>query len=81
MSRRQNKWCLIGGLVLAAIVAVWLGVPPTTVLLVGLLLLCPAAMYFGMGGMNRGSKHDGMNARRDAPDVERKPEDRGNRGG
>jgi membrane protein implicated in regulation of membrane protease activity len=41
----------IGGVLVAAIVALWLGVAPTTLLWVGLLLLCPAAMYFGMRGM------------------------------
>lgn len=47
----QSKMLWIGGVVVAAALAVWLGVAPTTLLWVGLLLLCPAAMYFGMRGM------------------------------
>ena len=76
MSTTQNKWMLIGGVVLAAIIALWLGVPPTSLLLVGVLLLCPAAMYFGMRGKKDGSKRDRMEERKDMPDADRQPKDR-----
>lgn len=49
----QKKLLWIGGIVVAAIVALYLGVPPGTLLIVGALLLCPAAMYFGMRGMGQ----------------------------
>ena len=75
MSTTQNKWMLIGGVVLAAIIALWLGVPPTSLLLVGVLLLCPAAMYFGMRGKNDGSRRDRMEERKDMPDADRQPKD------
>jgi Flp pilus assembly protein TadB len=41
MSTTQNKWMLAGGIVLAGIIGLWLGVPPTTLLLVGVLLAMP----------------------------------------
>lgn len=75
MSSKQNKWMLVGGVALAATIALWFGVPPATVLIVGILLLCPAAMYFGMRQMNQGSKRNTME-RKDIPSVDRKPEDR-----
>lgn len=46
----QKKLLWIGGIVVLAIVALYLGVPPGTLLIVGALLLCPAVMYFGMRG-------------------------------
>lgn len=79
MSTTQNKWMLSGGMVLAGIIGLWLGVSPTTLLLVGVLLLCPAAMYFGMRGRNNGSKRDRMEERRDVPDAGRQPKDLENR--
>ncbi|HAF24881.1 MAG TPA: hypothetical protein DCK93_18580 [Blastocatellia bacterium] len=79
MSTTQNKWMLAGGIVLAGIIGFWLGVPPTTLLLVGVLLLCPAAMYFGMRGRNNGSKRDRMEERKDMPDADRQRKDHENR--
>lgn len=60
----QRTWLLVGGLVAAAVVALYLGVPPGTLLIVGVVLLCPLAMYFGMGGMHKrqDSEHAGMHA-------------------
>lgn len=46
----QKRLLWISGIVVLAIVALYLGVPPGTLLIVGALLLCPAAMYFGMRG-------------------------------
>lgn len=79
MGTTQNRWMLAGGIVLAGIIGLWLGVPPTTLLLVGVLLLCPAAMYFGMRGGNNGSKRDRMEERKDMPDADRQPKDQRNR--
>lgn len=45
----QKKWLGIGAAVAAAAVALALGVSPFIVLLIGLVLLCPASMFFGMG--------------------------------
>lgn len=79
MSTTQNKWMLAGGILLAGIIGFWMGVPPTTLLLVGVLLLCPAAMYFGMRGRNNDSKRDRMEERKDMPDAGRQPKDYENR--
>lgn len=79
MSTTQNKWMLAGGIVLAGIIGLWLRVPPTTLLLVGVLLLCPAAMYFGMRGTKNGSNRDRMEERKDRPDADRQPKDHENR--
>lgn len=47
----KNKWFLILGVIIAAVAALASGVEFGTLLIVGVLLLCPAAMYFGMQGM------------------------------
>ncbi len=49
----QSKVLWVVGVVVVAGVAVNLGVPPGTLLIVGVLVLCPAAMYFGMRGMGQ----------------------------
>lgn len=47
-----TKWRLFGvaGLLIAASVALAVGVSLSTLLLVGVSLLCPAAMFLGMHG-------------------------------
>jgi hypothetical protein len=47
-----NKWKLlsVAGLLIAASVALAVGVSLSTLLLVGVSLLCPAAMFLGMHG-------------------------------
>ena len=55
----QRKWLWVVGAVALAAVGLGAGVPLGTVLLVGLLLLCPAAMYFGMGGMGKQQERQG----------------------
>ena len=55
----QKKLLWIGGIVVAVIVALYLGVPPGTLLIVGALLLCPAAMYFGMRSGQQGQQKRG----------------------
>lgn len=63
----RQKWMLIGGAVGATVIALWLGVRPSAILWVGLLLLCPAAMYFGMRGMGKQQdQQSGSTASRDA---------------
>lgn len=53
------KWKLVSaaGLLSAAGVALILGVSLSTLLLFGIALLCPAAMFFGMHG-GAGCNHD-----------------------
>lgn len=75
MSSKQNTWMLVGGIVLVAIIALWFGVPPATVLIVGILLLCPAAMYFAMREMKQGPRRNTTEERKDMSPVGRKPED------
>lgn len=50
----QRKWLVALAAIIGAVVAVAAGVPAGTLLIVGALLLCPAAMYFGMQGMQQG---------------------------
>jgi hypothetical protein len=68
----QWKWLWIGGVVAAAVAALALGVLPGTVLLVALVLLCPAAMYFGMHGHG----HEGRPGTSDLPDEGRETGER-----
>ncbi len=55
----QRKWLIVVGVVAAAAGAQALGVPAGTLLLFGAFLLCPAAMYFGMSGMQGGCRQTG----------------------
>ncbi len=57
----QRKWLMALAAIVVAVVAVAAGVPAGTLLIVGALLLCPAAMYFGMQGMQQGCGHGGSN--------------------
>ncbi len=57
MKTTQRKWFLIIGLIVAAAGAWALGASPSTLFLLGAVLLCPAAMYFGMSGMGQGCGH------------------------
>lgn len=56
----ERRWLWIGGIVAAAGLAFAAGVPLGTLLIVGALLACPAAMFLGMrghqgaGGMSQG---------------------------
>ncbi len=50
----NSKWLLIIGVGAAAAIALAMGVAAGTLLTVGAVLLCPAAMYFGMGGTHQG---------------------------
>lgn len=49
----QRTWLWIGGVIAAAAVALALGMPLGTLLILALLLACPLGMYFMMGGMGR----------------------------
>ena len=55
----QRKLLLIIGVIAAAAALFAAGVSLDTLLLVSVMLLCPAAMYFGMGGMQQGGCHEG----------------------
>ena len=57
MTRRSRLLALAGVAAAAAAVAWALGVPAGTLLLIGVALLCPAAMFFGMGAA--GHTHGG----------------------
>ncbi len=47
----QRKWLLVLSVIAVAAAALAVGVRFDTLLLFGAVLLCPAAMYFGMQGM------------------------------
>lgn len=56
----NRRWLWIGGAAAAAAGALALGVPLSTLLIVGALLACPVMMSLGMRGMHQGS--DGQSA-------------------
>lgn len=74
----RNKWLLVLGAVVAAVAGLAAGIAPGTLLIVGALLLCPAAMYFGMRGMSHASDDrpccglEDDNAKRE-PKIEERP--------
>ena len=73
----KNKWLLILGAVAAIAAALAAGVKIDTLLIVGALLLCPAAMYFGMRGMSHGADEKSCcNLETDAAQGEKKIEER-----
>ncbi len=55
----QRKCLIVVGMVAVAAGALAFGVPAGTLLFFGGFLLCPAAMYFGMSGMQGGCGHSG----------------------
>ena len=77
MMTRQKKGLWVGGMIAAAVAALTLGVPLNTLLLLGALLLCPAAMYFGMSGMGmqQGCGHSAECHRSNEPEAVGKTED------
>jgi hypothetical protein len=56
----QKKWLWAVGILAAGAALLAFGVPAPTVLILGLVLLCPLMMFFMMGGKNthEGSKKD-----------------------
>lgn len=82
----QSKWLLFAGLLAASGAALYLGVSPLILLIVGFVLLCPLGMYFGMGKMHGkregGAGHDEMSGLSKEPMPKRRTEDEmsGNRG-
>jgi hypothetical protein len=58
ISRKYIPYALVAAVVAGA--AIWAGVPPSTVLLVGLLLACPLmmVMHGGHGGGGHGGRGD-----------------------
>ena len=68
---KNSSKIIIGfGVVAAFAAGLALEVPLGTLLLVGALLLCPAAMYFGMMGMQQGCGH-GAQCNHSEADAER----------
>lgn len=73
----QRKWVLAAGVITAGAALLAFGVPAQTVLIGGLVLLCPLMMLFMMGGHNthgddnenEGTRMDGT---RDRPQRESK---------
>jgi type III secretory pathway component EscV len=61
--KTQSKWLLVGGLIVAAVIALKLGVPMGTLLIVGALLLCCGPMLFMRGNKNHVSGSKGTNGR------------------
>jgi fatty acid desaturase len=55
----QRKWLLVVVLIVAAVAALALGLPASPLLLIGVSLLCPAAMFLGMKGMQHDCAHTG----------------------
>lgn len=74
--KTQGKWLLVLGVVAVAAAALAAGVGLSTLLLVGAVLLCPAAMYFGMQGMGMqgGCGHGRECSHSDAPGSGRETE-------
>ncbi len=73
----QRKWIVLLGVIVVAAAALALGVGLGTLLLMmGAVLLCPAAMYFGMQGMGmqQGCGQAGKCHHSNASDVEYKTE-------
>lgn len=75
----KNKWVLVLGVIAAVVAALMAGIEPGTVLIVAALLLCPAAMYFGMRRMSHPSDDrpccglENDNAKRETK-IEERPE-------
>lgn len=65
----QRTWLWIGSVIAAAAVALALGMPPGTLFILALILVCPFGMYFMMGGMGRQweSDHGEMSRHSDIP--------------
>lgn len=72
----QRKWLLVLGVIAGTVAALAAGVGLSTLLLVGAVLLCPAAMYFGMQGtgVQEGCGHGRECNHSDAPEAGRKTE-------
>ena len=61
----QSKWLWIAGLTVAAVIALKLGLPLGTLLVVGALLLCCGPMLFMMDNKNQRSRREGKDQRSD----------------
>jgi len=71
----QRTWLWMMGVIGVAAVALALGTPLETLLIIALLLACPLGMYFMMGGMGRQRKSGPTEMERPArvPDPRRTP--------
>ena len=70
----QRKWLVMIGVIVTAVAAWALGVSLNTLVLLGAVLLCPAAMYFGMSGTGQGCGHSEKCDHSNASDQELKTE-------
>ena len=74
--RSKRKLLFVGGVVVAIVAALALGVPAGTLLIFGAALLCPAVMFFGMRGMgDHQCGHGGERRNSDAHDAAHRTED------
>jgi hypothetical protein len=76
--KTNRKWLWIGGAAAVVAAALAFGVPVGTLLLIGAVLLCPAAMFFGMRGMSmqQGCGHGGACRQAETHGAGREPERR-----
>ena len=61
--RSDRRWYWVGATMVAVVIALATGVPLATILIIALVLACPAAMLFGMAMMGRSrtaGQDDGM---------------------
>ena len=61
----QSKWLWIAGLTMVAVIALKLGLPLGTLLVVGALLLCCGPMLFMVGNKNQRSRREGKDQHAD----------------
>lgn len=61
--RNRNYGLYAVALAIAVVGALWLGVPPSTLVVLALVLVCPLMMLFMMRGMHSGDGHDQHDAK------------------
>lgn len=80
--RNRTGWLSIVALIAAGLVAYALGAPPLTLLIIGILLLCPVAIYFAMREMQAGpdAPHRSMDGRLPTRPAAKSDDERGSSG-
>ena len=58
MNKNPNNGLYAIAIAIAVVGALWLGVPASTIAVLGLVLACPLMMVFMMRGMHGGGQHD-----------------------
>ena len=76
----QSKWLWIFGLIVAAVIALKLGVPQGTLLVVGALLLCCGPMLLMKGNKNQRSRGMGKDQRSDETNSKSPPDEEARKG-